>query len=175
MAQPVTKPAAEYDNLRRERERLRLRAVDLRRQQLVLENELSSPGIAADQTEFLRQRMATLSNEDDQISASVARLERQMFQADQQRQAERSARRPKRRAARGYIVQPLISPAVINQLRLTYQQRQEEREKNYSRMKASIAKSAVAIVVSPGNVVRSAPCAQPSLTASSSGSPLRMP
>ena len=147
-----------YNRLGQERERLRMRAIDLKRQRLVLENELASPGILADQSAFLSQRLQTLSNDEDQLSLKLAQTERQLQEAERstkELEREQLGARLERQATLNAQTQQIAGLGVsspetlkrVQRLTITYGRQSEGREKTYIRLSRQAKKAALLIVV----------------------------
>ncbi len=115
-------------------QRLRVQAIELKRQKSVLENELRSSGIAPGQRNYLQQRITTLSTEENRLGQQRAQAARQQKQIIQ----------------RPVVVTPPLFAVQTQRLQQTahhYRQRQEEREQTYARLKGQAKKTFILIVI----------------------------
>lgn len=144
--------------LGQERERLRMRALDLKRQRQVLENEMQSSGIAESQRAFLSQRLQTLSNDEDQLSLKLAQTERQLTDAERsikKGEREESDRRLRRQSILSIEAQRLSGQIVgtpttvqrVQRIAAAYERSRQEREKSYARLSRLARKAALLIVI----------------------------
>ncbi len=147
MPTPASTTNQQYDDTGKERERLRLRAVELSRQRLILENELASPGLSAEQAVFLRQRLDSLSTDEDRISAQLAQLERRLADIKKRREEETALRRTSAARRQTQVYRPASAPSAAGQLSVIYGRRQADRETRYAALGAQAKQAAMAVVI----------------------------
>jgi len=139
-----------------QRERLRVRAVEVRRREKILENELSSTGISEAERDYLRQRLQTLSNEEDEIGQQEVQVERQIAEVQQTilaAEQEQIRVEQRRQGVLGTQVRRLsIVPqagdrARLDRARQLFQQRQLERNQASARLVGQTKKAFILITV----------------------------
>jgi uncharacterized protein (DUF1501 family) len=129
-------PMNDTQTLANQQERLRVRAVELRRRQLILKNELESSGISEAEQDYIQQRLQILSNEEDAVGQELSQVEQQRNESErsQTELRQQQARTPLRFASR------VQGPATVGQIRQLeqvarqYGRRREERELAYTQL-----------------------------------------
>lgn len=145
--------ATSSQNPELERERFRVRAIELHRRQLILQNELVSPGISGAERDYIESRVRTLSNEEDAVAQSLAQAEQRLAQsrqiAQEQEQRRPLIRRPSVTALRlQAAVNPAISRAEFQQALRLYRNKRRAREEKFGHLKAKAQKVLLVLSIS---------------------------
>src|ERR1044071_5540299 len=150
----------DQERLSAQRERLRVQAVELRRRQLVLENELSSTGISEAERDYIQQRTQALSNDEDTVGQELGKVELQLSRLKQnlaeveqfrsRQQQIQQSQRQSRAALQARGISPQEATLRINQLQRAaadYDRRRREREQRYERLKSQAKKTFLLVVI----------------------------
>lgn len=144
----------EQERLALQEQRLRVQAVESRRRQLVLQNELSSPGLAESERDYINQRLAVLSTDEDRVAQELGRTSQRLAELKREIDDARAVQ-----VQKSFRLVPRSSPgpspatviAQANNLQraaATYERRQREREETFTRLQKQIQKAFLLIGIS---------------------------
>lgn len=135
---------ATIEQLTLERDRLTVRAKELQRQRMTLENELASSGISEAERDYLQQRIKLLSTDEDALGQKLAKVEPQLAQLTTQATQFESQRR--RFIARAQTPAVGQTPQQLQAIVRT-RQSHDARETQYESFGSRIRRSGMLVIV----------------------------
>lgn len=149
MATPNRSLRAREETLAAERERLRVRAVELRRQRMLLENELASPGISPAEGGYLQQRIRTLSTDEDAISQKMAKIDPELAQLQQQFEQQLAVEQQRQAFSVARARRQLAGPQIqqLEYATRNYERVRREREEVYTTLQSQAKKTMLLVAI----------------------------